>query len=303
MENASKALIMAASVLMAILLISLLIYAWGLYTDYQNSKDSLADIENTAKFNAQFSDYDRDDVLGYELLSLLNKIVDYNERRTIDTENGNADKYPPIKIKIKLGDEGIRKKLTYNNEILLFKSEEYVDDALTAYNEASKKRASFKNDIIDAKIEQLKENLKINDETALTGMAKNISAIFKTKQQQEGSAGVNSGDYNYNEKMNYVKRRMVTTFNSYSKQHQLGWEDKFYDMLTLEETGGKLTPKTQTMKDINGVELGDVYTAICSYYEYMQFKRGIFKCTEVEYDKDNTGRLISIAFEFTEKIR
>ena len=53
MENASKALIMAGGMLLAILIISLLVYAWSLFSKYQASKDSLADIEDTAKFNAE----------------------------------------------------------------------------------------------------------------------------------------------------------------------------------------------------------------------------------------------------------
>lgn len=36
------------------------------------------------------------------------------------------------------------------------------------------------------------------------------------------------------------------------------------------------------------------------YYEYVQFKRAKFKCTKVEYD-EQTGRIIKMDFEFTEK--
>ena len=78
MENASKALIMAGGMLLAILIISLLMYAWSLFSKYQASKDSLSDVEDTAKFNEQFANYDRDDVKGYEIISLINKITDYN---------------------------------------------------------------------------------------------------------------------------------------------------------------------------------------------------------------------------------
>ncbi len=49
MENASKALIMAGGMLLAILIVSLLIYAWSLFSEYQASQDSLADVEDTAK--------------------------------------------------------------------------------------------------------------------------------------------------------------------------------------------------------------------------------------------------------------
>ena len=303
MENASKALLMAASVLIAILIISLLVYAWSLFTEYQTSRDSLADIEDNAKFNAQFSDYDRDDVLGYEILSLLNKIVDYNERRTSDTEKGNEYKYPAVKITINFVSDELKKKLTYNNEVLLFKKTKYEDDELTVYDKENKKRASFDNTINET-ISVYQRDLGLDD-VALTAMAKNIAAIFKTVSQQEGSAGISGEDDDSIKaaKMESVKKKMVYTFNSYSKNHQLLLKDEYYDMLTLEEKNGVLSPKTEKMKDEHGADLGNVYKTLCSYYEYMQFKRGIFKCTKTEYDTNNTGRLVSIAFEFTGKLK
>jgi len=111
MENAAKALLMAGGMLLAILLVSLLLYAWGLFSKYQSSQDSLAEIEDTAKFNEQFTAYDRNDVQGYELLSLLNQIIDYNERKTTDSINGNSDNYKYISITIDMGDETNRKNL------------------------------------------------------------------------------------------------------------------------------------------------------------------------------------------------
>ena len=37
------------------------------------------------------------------------------------------------------------------------------------------------------------------------------------------------------------------------------------------------------------------------YYEYMQFKRGVFECTNLEYD-NVSGRVKTIEFKFTGKI-
>ena len=48
MENASKALLMAAGVFLVMLILALVIFAWGKFSDYQNAKDSLVDIEDTA---------------------------------------------------------------------------------------------------------------------------------------------------------------------------------------------------------------------------------------------------------------
>lgn len=125
MENASKALIMAGGMLLAILIVSLLVYAWSLFSKYQLSKDSLSDVEDTAKFNEQFANYDRDDVQGYELISLVNKIVDYNYRKSKDEEAKSDDKYSPITITIDFGSDANMKKLSYNSNNTLFTSSNF----------------------------------------------------------------------------------------------------------------------------------------------------------------------------------
>lgn len=127
MENASKALIMAGGMLLAILIISLLVYAWSLFSKYQASKDSLADIEDTAKFNEQFANYDRDDVQGYELLSLVNKVIDYNNRKTSAEGAKSNEKYTPMTIVIDMESKTLREKLVQgNNENKLFINNRYT---------------------------------------------------------------------------------------------------------------------------------------------------------------------------------
>ena len=126
MENASKALIMVAGMLLAILIISLLIYAWSLFSKYQSSKDELADIEDVAKFNEQFADYDRDGVLGYEILSLVNKVSDYNYRKSNSADARNDENRKTITLEINMGNETTRKKLTKNQNIRAFRQQKYI---------------------------------------------------------------------------------------------------------------------------------------------------------------------------------
>ena len=107
MENASKALIMAGGMLLAILIVSLLVYAWSLFSKYQSSQDDLTDIEDTAKFNEQFTNYQRDNVKGYEILSLANKVTDYNYRKS-ESDRTNDENYVPITIVIYLTDDNLK---------------------------------------------------------------------------------------------------------------------------------------------------------------------------------------------------
>ena len=86
-------LIMAGGMLLAILIISLLIYAWSLFSKYQASQDSLSEIEDVSKFNEQFANYERDGIQGYEILSLVNKVIDYNYRKSNAGDAKNDEKY------------------------------------------------------------------------------------------------------------------------------------------------------------------------------------------------------------------
>ena len=123
-------------------------------------------------------------------------------------------------------------------------------------------------------------------------LARNIKSIFLTEDEIQNKAN-NIKDRNYKdeEKLTIVRQEMVDKFNNC-----LG--------LTAGDTG------SLTRDDWKKLELKDdktsdneYYYVACSYYEYMQFKKAIFKCNNIEYDVGNTGRVKKIEFEFTGKIR
>ena len=79
MENASKALIMAGGVLISMLVIGLVVFFFNNLSDLQNIELSAEEVEKVAEFNKQYDVYARN-VYGSELLSLANKVDDYNKR-------------------------------------------------------------------------------------------------------------------------------------------------------------------------------------------------------------------------------
>ena len=84
MENASKALIMAGAVLIALMVIALLVFFFNNIRDLQKTNLTSEEVQQIAEFNKQFDVYARD-VYGSELLSLANKVVDYNKRERGDS--------------------------------------------------------------------------------------------------------------------------------------------------------------------------------------------------------------------------
>lgn len=81
MENASKALIMASSVLLAILIIGALVFMYSSLSNLKSTEATSEEVEKLAEYNKQIENFNRSGVYGSELLSLANLIDDYNTRQ------------------------------------------------------------------------------------------------------------------------------------------------------------------------------------------------------------------------------
>lgn len=109
MENASKALMMAGAVLIALLVISLLVLFFHNLRDLQGIEQGSEELEQIVEFNKQYEVYARD-VYGSELLSIANKIADYNHKQA---ENRG---YAEIELQVQISsdmDTTFFKKGTY----------------------------------------------------------------------------------------------------------------------------------------------------------------------------------------------
>lgn len=80
MENASKALLMAGGILIALLIIGSIVLLFANLQDYQNKSDASVKQSQIAKFNNQFEPYNKDDLTLMELKSVYNKIVSNNTK-------------------------------------------------------------------------------------------------------------------------------------------------------------------------------------------------------------------------------
>lgn len=117
MENASKALLIAAGILIGLILITMIIYGYGQISSYYEAKEANKETEQLVEFNKQYIGYNRDDVRGSDLLSLVNKIIDYNEPKIDDV---NEEK---INISIYIDDiESFYYNYSDNKSVKLIKS-------------------------------------------------------------------------------------------------------------------------------------------------------------------------------------
>ena len=80
MENASKALLMAGGVLITLLVIGAFMLMINTVSDYQKSNSQITSNTQLVKFNEQFTQYIRNDLKGVDLISLTNRVDDYNKK-------------------------------------------------------------------------------------------------------------------------------------------------------------------------------------------------------------------------------
>lgn len=131
MENASKALLMAGGILIAILIIGALLLMVTQIGDYQRTKDSGAKSSQIAKFNSDFERYlDDKGIKGTDIVSLINKIQDYNNSQVNNTKgNSGTTNYVDYNIKMSITISGLDKfngKYFFGNDnIKLFSKDFY----------------------------------------------------------------------------------------------------------------------------------------------------------------------------------
>ena len=105
MENASKALLIAAGILVGLIVISMIMVSYRQISSYYQTKEQLEISKQTNNFNEKYIPYNRDDVRGSDLLSLINRIVNFN---TINPDDDS------ITISIKIPNNSSAKMFYYN---------------------------------------------------------------------------------------------------------------------------------------------------------------------------------------------
>ena len=261
MENASKALIMAGSVLIALMIIGALVLTFGNLTSYQESNVDSTRTAQIAEYNNQFETYNREDVRGSDLYSLLNKVIDYNRRQssagTGTGDTGDEMAYTPMEISFSFpsGHPITDIAADGRNNLLITKSSYTISEKT-----ATATTNTFEADV-KGKVDDLEDAYGQN---SLTNLTTNLTKIFVDS--------VSDAD---------EEARVVKNFNDASRVVKI---QSFSD-IDSKSNKGQLSGSTIR---------NDVYT----YYEYVQFKRAYFDCTDVAYD-NQTGRITKMVFEFT----
>ncbi len=185
MENASKALMMAGGMLVAVMVVSLLVLFFNNLSEWQGINESGEELEQIVEFNKQYEVYNRN-VYGSELLSIANKVADYNKRQA---ENKG---YVPIEVQVTIAkkniDDEFFKKGTYTSLELIekMKGKEGLEE----------------------KVENLgKERIQSSENTKVT---RSISQLAGMRTSEKEDLGFVRGDYEEKERQYNTYKSLIT---------------------------------------------------------------------------------------------
>lgn len=122
MENASKALLMAAGVLIVILIVSVFMFFINQVSDYQKTNEDAIKDSQLSTFNEQFAQYARKDLKGVDIISVVNKVVNFNQK---NSGAGEIDYTQKITITVTLGQSFRDRYPIGDSSLELFKSDTY----------------------------------------------------------------------------------------------------------------------------------------------------------------------------------
>lgn len=110
MENASKALLMTASILIGLIILSLGVYLVNTFKSFSQDYNDSLEIQRMQQFNAQFTAFStRSNISIHEIMTLTNYAKEFNNTNNIESTNNQY-----IKVYIKFNEKG--KKFNLTNE-------------------------------------------------------------------------------------------------------------------------------------------------------------------------------------------
>lgn len=93
MENAAKALEIAAGVLLAVLIMSLIAFFFTNLSSWPEEEDSMQTAEQLAKFNLEYEVYDKKGMYGTDVISCLTKAQSNNEKYALGGKYLSGSRY------------------------------------------------------------------------------------------------------------------------------------------------------------------------------------------------------------------
>lgn len=294
MENISKALLIAAGILVSVMLLSMLMITYNKISTYYQQKHEFAINEQVEKFNNEFERYNRQNIRGNDLISLMNKVIDYNASQVYNESIGSER----ILVEINMAPEGkdvgevikqfklpTEGKISVENSTIIDLDEDGKITNIGGEKYISDKELIKITGTPNELINKAKEIKKYNDEGNLESLNITDTELQKLSSDIENIVLTDSDERNEDA---YSKHFLRARLLKYILGLSVG-DGEDFDIKIDNETGiiddSYSYDKIMKVKEI-----------ACQYFQYTQFKRACFQCTKVKYDL-KTKRIVEMNFE------
>lgn len=184
MENASKALLIAGGILTALLVISALVIMLDQIGAYGRAQDESKKNTQIVEFNLNFERYvDDKGITGADVISLFNKVNDYNQKTVGVSSGDDAEKTLDYTIKIKLTVYGLDK---FNQ---IYASDLFTQSSYIIANSG----VSFRNNELKNALDKGKEAEArfVNTGELTTDQLKQLSLLYDKKDVINSKKSIN----------------------------------------------------------------------------------------------------------------
>lgn len=227
MDNASKALIMAGGVLIGLLIISALVLMFSNLSAYQTTNIESTRDSQIVEFNNKYESYNKKNLRGSELYSLLNMVVDYNRRQTTAgtgwADKGQSVAFEPMKITFTINDITKFSADTSGNKLITERSYEIN----TFESEIKRKIDGLENEYGKDSLTNLSSNLTrifidSNSSTEQAEAVNKFNSISKNRKATKfddiaKGSEIREDVYKYYEYVQFKRARFNCTGTSYNK--------------------------------------------------------------------------------------
>ena len=273
MENASKALEMAAGVLLAVLIMTLVAYFFTSISSWPEQEDDEKSSVQTSQFNLEYEVYDKKGMYGADVISCLTKAINNNEKYYEGENFLSGQRYGEtywVNVYVHLNSDLEEQMTVYHME---------AED-----NGIYKQVLQYGNKCEDYTLEQVgfKFDSKGNDYTMFRGNHKLKSALNKLSGASFIKCSQNVGDSNYYSILYEKKIDGSVDTQSYTPLQKL--------VATSDFNVRQIVTNNEDNKDsLEAWSSAEWRTAL------YDLKTRRFKCDDIKYS-DVTGRVNEIYF-------
>lgn len=291
MENAVKALEMAAGVMLGVILMALVAYFFTSISSWPQNEEDIMSTEQLKKFNLEYEVYNKSKMYGVDVISCLNKVISNNEKYAQGGAflEGNASlgDYKQrenywINIRIKLGKNSTSTELTLKENIKTM----YIDT-----DNREKERFSKDNEITLPRTAKGLEKLNsaINKVGDFTTLGDKIND-FSYSQENDEVPIFSDTTYIIDGYVNLIYRKPDGNVSDMNKEIQ-----RLLNSIQSLNGGQGTGNLTFTLRNTTGKDYRE-WTQIVWETVLYDLKNRKFTCTDLDYNIE-TGRVNEIAFE------